>query len=468
MLKRHAIIKFIFIAIIAILGILLCVCPFSVPYSTNKYNGFVKATKKSLDLNGGVSALYECSLPADSRKNLSDAIDSSLEKLQTALKYERFTELEIRRQGGNKISLLASNSEIPGLYLNDVFELIEDSKKMFFTAESASDSNTPESLLNSSDLESVTPDYDYESAQIGLTLKFASSSKNKIKHIKDVSKNTTDKKIYIYLEKISSDNVFVELDYKDLKEDEIFVTSSGTYSTEDNTSARELAYNITGGMLDVKLKLKEVSKISPILGKNTQLYIGIAMIVVILIAFIFMWIRYADLGLLAILSLTFYLIFFAFLMQSIPFIMLNIAGVVGCVMAFIITVFAHSFVFEKIREEYSVGKKIHLSCKSGQKKALFPLLDVSAIIAIASILIWALVPSSLKCFAITLFLGSILSFICTQLLLRWFINIYLKINSTKSKKLHLYRDKNIIEIKEDEVEIISEENVSSQEEVENA
>ena len=189
MLKRHAIIKFIFIAIIAILGILLCVCPFGVPYSTNQYNGFVKATKKALDLNGGVSAIYECSLPAQSRKNLSEAIDSSLEKLHTALKYERFTELEIRRQGGNKISLLASNSEVPGLYLNDAFELIENSKEMFFTAEGASENNTPESLLNSSDLVSVTPDYDYESSKIGLTLKFEKTSKDRIAHIKDVSKN---------------------------------------------------------------------------------------------------------------------------------------------------------------------------------------------------------------------------------------------------------------------------------------
>ena len=464
MLKRHAIIKFIFIAIVAILGILLCVCPFSVPYSNNKYNGFLKATKKSLDLNGGVSALYECSLPAVSNENLSDAIDSSLEKLETALKYERFTELEIRRQGGNKISLLASNSEVPGLYLNDVFELIEDSKEMYFTFESAGEDKTPQSLLNSSDLVSVTPDYDYENSKIGLTLKFADSSKERIKYIKDASSKTTDKKIYIYLEEINSDNLFVELDYKDLKNDEIFVTSSGTYSTEDNTSARELAYNIVGGMLDVKLNLKDVSKISPILGKNTQLYIGIAILVVIFIAFMFLWIRYADLGLLAILSLAFYLVFFAFLMQSIPFITLNVAGVVGCVVAFIITVIAHAFVFEKIRDEYAIGKKIHLSCKSGQKRALFPLLDVSAIIAIISVLLWALVPSSLKCFAIMLAMGSVLSFACIQLLLRWFISIYLKINSTKPKKLHLYRDKSVKELKEEEVDII----VSSQEEVENA
>ena len=37
MLKRNSIIKFILLAIIAILGVLLCVCPFSVPYSADVY-----------------------------------------------------------------------------------------------------------------------------------------------------------------------------------------------------------------------------------------------------------------------------------------------------------------------------------------------------------------------------------------------------------------------------------------------
>ena len=40
---------------------------------------------------------------------------------------------------------------------------------------------------------------------------------------------------------------------------------------------------------------------------------------------------------------------------------------------------------------------------------------------------------------------------------RYFVNIYLPINSTKAKRLHLYRDKSIVEIKDDGVEIIKEE-----------
>ena len=51
MLKRNAIVKFILLAIIAILGILLCVCPFNVPQSSDVYNGIIPAINKGVDLD---------------------------------------------------------------------------------------------------------------------------------------------------------------------------------------------------------------------------------------------------------------------------------------------------------------------------------------------------------------------------------------------------------------------------------
>ena len=68
------------LTIIAILGILLCVCPFSVPASTDRYNGFLNAIEKGMDLSGGVTAIYECEIPGDSSEDLSELIDNSIVK----------------------------------------------------------------------------------------------------------------------------------------------------------------------------------------------------------------------------------------------------------------------------------------------------------------------------------------------------------------------------------------------------
>ena len=47
-------------------------------------------------------------------------------------------------------------------------------------------------------------------------------------------------------------------------------------------------------------------------------------------------------------------------------------------------------------------------------------------------------------------LGTLLSAFASLVITRYLLNIYLPINSTKAKKLHLYRDKNVKEIKEDD------------------
>ena len=119
-------------------------------------------------------------------------------------------------------------------------------------------------------------------------------------------------------------------------------------------------------------------------------------------------------------------------------------------------------IYEKIKEEYALGKKIHLSCKGGFKKALFTVLDLHAIIALASIFIWVIAPSAMKCFAITMILGALISLFTSLVLLRGFVKNYVRINSTKAYKMGLYRDKSVKELKEDGSVI----NITSTEETE--
>ena len=148
-------------------------------------------------------------------------------------------------------------------------------------------------------------------------------------------------------------------------------------------------------------------------------------------------------------------------MQAIPFVTLNLIGVVGCIIAYIATITTTCYIFEKIREEYALGKKIHLACKGGFKKALWGVLDSHAAGLIASICVWALAPASVKILGIAVFAGLIISAFINLVLTRYFVNLYLPLNSTKPNKLRLYRDKSVKEIKE-EVEIIPEDQVNSQ------
>lgn len=457
MLKKNSIIKFAILAIIAVLGVLLCVLPFAVPYSTSNYNGLIGAINKGVELNGGVSAVYECKLPENSDKELSRAIDDSLSKVKEMFANEKYSELSVTRQGGNKISIVVSNAE----ETDYTFDYIEERKVMSFTLNKYSDDLTsPEVYMTSSVISKVRPGYDYESESYGVTLNFTQEGKKQIEELKEKAKESGNDTVYIYLGEINTENTFAEIAYEDLKGDSLFLTTSstGSYSLT-STNVTEIAYTIASGSLDVELTLKETAVISAIFGKNTMLYLGICLIAIILGTMAFMWFRYGHLGLLGNLSLVFYLIIFVFLMQAIPFITFNLAAVIGSIVAFALAVFSNVCVFEKIREEYAIGKKIHLSCKGGFKKALWTILDSHVVVALGAIFLWAFVPASLKAFAIAIFAGAIVSVFSSLAMTRYFVNIYLPINSSKPKKLHLYRDKSIKEIKDEEVEIIPEDAV---------
>ncbi len=465
MLKKNAIVKFIFLTILAVLGILLCVCPFGVPYTSNHYNGFIHAINKGVDLDGGVSAIYNCTLPDESDGNLTDAIDNSLIKIKNMFAQEKFSELYVERQGGNKVYILASSDAFE---MNKAFSYMEDGKKLSFTSAQVSENLTnPDVYVDSSDIKSVKADYDYNAGSYGVRVEFAKESREKLKNLKKIASSTSSKTVYVYLGELNSSNLFAEVNSSsiDVKENKLFLSASSnsSYKTGTAEDVRKIAYSITGGMIDVELNLIEVSRISPVFGKNTQLYLGICLLIVVALAFILLCVRYKELGLVGSLALVFYLVLFAFFMQSIPFITLTLSGVIGSILSFLVATFMIMHIYEKMKEDYKLGKKIHLSFKGGFKKSLWTILDLNAVLILASIFIWVIAPVSMKCFAITTILGSLLSIFISLALLRWFVSIYLSINSSKPKRIGFYRDKNIVEIKDENVQIVGEAKEESQE-----
>jgi len=460
MLKRNSIIKFILLAIIAILGILLCVCPFSVPYSADVYNGIIPAINKGLDLNGGISAVYECSIPNGDEEGLTDSVDKSLSKIQTMFEKEKFSQLQVSRQGGSKIYVISSGEYANEF--NDSYYYMAEGKDLFFTAVSVSDETpNPDVYARSSVVSKSYVDYDNENQKYGITIEFTKKGVEELKELKKHSTSLNSNSVYLYLGELTTESKLAEVNVSDLGKDSIFITldASGKYSassSQNGQKEREVSYYILSGSLDVELELLDVCEISPILGQNTKLYLSIALAVIVVATFVCLILRYRHLGLIASLGLTFYLILFSFFMMTLPFVTLDLAGVIGSIGAFLISVLAIVFIFEKIKEEYAMGKKIHLSCKGGFKRALWTILDSHFIIIFISVFTWIFAPAMLKGFGIAMILGSLLSMFISLVVMRLLVKDYLRINSTKANKLGLYRDKNVKEVKDEDVEIIKE------------
>lgn len=459
MLRKNSIVKFVFLGLIAILGILLCVCPISLPNSTKTYNGFLYSIEKGIELGGGAYAEYECTLPASSPDKVEDVVDSSLYKVKNVFANEKYTELKVSRLGKNKIRVEAAKAKDSDY----CFWYFENYKDFSMTYEAASDSVDPQVYVTSTDVNSIKPDYNYDSSSYGLKIEFTSEGLAKLNNLKSDAKKTSDKKIYIYLGEVNSSNLFNEYSVNDV-ENNMFLTasSSGSYSTSSYSDVRELAYSITSASTGVKVELVSIGAISPTLGRNVQVLLEICLLVVMIASFVLLFIRYRELGLMGALSMVFFMVLFLFLIQSIPLIVLNVSGVVAIALGYVLALVSHMILFEKIKEEYAIGKKIHLSCKGGFRKALWPILDSHFILALIGVFMWIFLPAGLKAFAIILLVAIVLSIFCTLALMRYFIYIYLPINSTKAARLGLRRDEGVKELNE-EVEIIPEDEVANSE-----
>ncbi len=446
MLKKYSVVNFVLLVIIAIVGILLSVCPFNIPASTDRYNGFIGAIEKGIDLNGGVSAIYSVEVK-NSQEDITQSIDNSLQQIKDAFNnISSYSELYVTRQG-DKVRIEASGSQIS----DRTFDYLAYPEEIFITLEEVSDTLTnPTVYLSSTDISYAYVGYDYDNSAYTINLQLTELGNDKLETMLTYADDAGLGSAYVYIDQVSSDNSIGQITLADIGNTLVFSSTDTDYSSSSNTQSAELAYKITSGALKVNLTLLEKSNIAPVLGKNTLLYIGIACIITIVLAFVFLIVRYGHLGLLGSLSLVFYLVLFAFFMQAIPFILLNLSAVFGCIFAFMLAIVANTFIFEKIKEEYAIGKKIHLSFKGGLKKALWPILDSHIVVILACIFIWIFAPTALKGFAICLMLGAILSMFTALVIIRYLLNIYLPLNSTKAKKLHLYRDKSVKEIANEE------------------
>lgn len=453
MLKKHAKIKFIIIAIIAILGILLCVCPFSIPSSNNVFNGFIPAINKGIELDGGVNVSYKVALKDGATVSLDEALNDAKTKIFN-LYANVYSELYVEKVGEDKLQLTMSSE---ARVSDDAFEYLQNAKPIYMTLTEASDSTGEiREYVVGTDILSAKANYDYETESYGVNLQFTSTGLEHIETMKSSAKE--DATIYIYCGEVGKDNLLTSVSVDEVKNG-MFVSSSSISSS----NVAEYAHNIIAGSLNVTLSGVLANKITPTLGINANLYITIALIVIAVATVILMYVRYGHFGLLGSLAMAFYTVFFAFLMQAIPFVTLNLIGVIACVVAYLIAGITNCYIFEKIKEEYASGKKIHIACKSGFKKALWPIIDSHVMGVFASIGLWIFAPSGVQIFGIAVFVGLLLSLVVSLGILRGFVCLYLPLNTSKPKKLRLYRDKNVKEIKEEEeVEIIPEDQVNSQ------
>ena len=214
-------------------------------------------------------------------------------------------------------------------------------------------------------------------------------------------------------------------------------------STSTETYARQAALQIESGGLAYKYDISEGEAISSPYGDNiaTVSVIAILAIAVLFIAYAF--VKYHGFGLAYAFSTVLFVLLYIAMLVAVPGVKVAIGGVFGIIVALILTVFGTEKVGAIIKAEYAKGKTVRSAVKAGFKGALTPTLVSCAAALVTALLILAFATGTLKSFAVTLAIGSVLSAVTTLILHRMFSSLLLSATGYKEGFINLERTNDV-------------------------
>lgn len=175
----------------------------------------------------------------------------------------------------------------------------------------------------------------------------------------------------------------------------------GRFTVEE---ADDISMLLRAGSMPATIKYLEERTIGPSLGADSIRKGLSATIIALILVFIFMVFYYRFSGLNAIIALTLNILI---LMGALSYFKatLTLPGIAGIILTIGMAVDANVLVFERIREELSLGKSILSSISVGFSRAFRTILDANVTTIIAAIFLFQFGTGPVKGFAITLIIG---------------------------------------------------------------
>lgn len=423
--KKKSIVILSIVSVFIILMTVFAVVEFPIGNTLYDYTGYAKTIKLGLDMSGGVSAVFNV-IP-DEHEDLDTRINGTISSLQSLLVSKGYTEATVTKGTSGTNSTI--RVEIPDVDdPEDVLALVGRPASLYFTLEDLGDEATTEDLEEHAFISGrehletayVTTD---DSANYAIGLKFNNEG---AKVFGEITSNNTGKSTYIYVggQKIMSPTI-----NSAITTGSAVITGNYTYE-----SAYEYATKLQSGTFGVTLQLAEVRSISATLGENSIRIALIAGAIGVAIIFIFMGIVYRGLGIAADLSLCVYIVLLLWFCAVLPWVQLTLPGIAGLLLSIGMAVDANVIIFERVKDEYKHSTKPISTCiKIGFKRSAGAIIDGQVTTLIGAIVLWVLGSASIVGFAVTLFVGIILSLFCSLVVTRLMLKAFMPLNSTSEK-----------------------------------
>jgi len=174
-------------------------------------------------------------------------------------------------------------------------------------------------------------------------------------------------------------------------------------------TAQDLADLLRTGALPVELELISQQQVSASLGAQSLQQGLVAGIAGFAIVALFLVVFYRVLGAIAVSALFVYGLYFYALIELIP-VTLTLPGIAGLILTLGVAADANIVIFERVKEEIRGGRSIAAGLAAGYKKGLTAIVDANVVTIMVAFILFVMATSGVRGFALTLGLGTIVSF----------------------------------------------------------
>lgn len=401
-MRQHSLLKLVITVVVIIGAFFALVQPLA------------SSIRQGLDLQGGTHVVLEAVDTEQAQVN-DDAMNRVVTIMEKRVNALGLTEPIIQREGERRVII-----ELPGIKDPDAaIQTIGKTAMLEFRDE---EGNT---VLTGTDLKDAQASTNPQSGQNVVNLEFSDEGAQKFA---DLTMKNVGRTIAILLdgEVLTAPNV----------REPILGGRAEITGQKTLEEAQNLAVVLRSGALPVKVEIIETRTVGPTLGQDSKdksqfaFVIGLGAVVIFMIFFYHLSGFIADVALMAY---TIMLLGILYLMDA----TLTLPGVAGIILSIGMAVDANVLIFEHFKEEYQVNQKsLRLAMDAGFSRAFTTIFDSNVTTLIAAGVLFFLGTGTIRGFAITLGVGTILSMFTAITLTQYMLK--LMINSNLSKNPALY------------------------------
>ena len=401
-MRQHSLLKLVITVVVIIGAFFALVQPLA------------SSIRQGLDLQGGTHVVLEAVDTEQAQVN-DDAMNRVVTIMEKRVNALGLTEPIIQREGERRVII-----ELPGIKDPDAaIQTIGKTAMLEFRDE---EGNT---VLTGTDLKDAQASTNPQSGQNVVNLEFSDEGAQKFA---DLTMKNVGRTIAILLdgEVLTAPNV----------REPILGGRAEITGQKTLEEAQNLAVVLRSGALPVKVEIIETRTVGPTLGQDSKdksqfaFVIGLGAVVIFMVFFYHLSGFIADVALMAY---TIMLLGILYLMDA----TLTLPGVAGIILSIGMAVDANVLIFEHFKEEYQVNQKsLRLAMDAGFSRAFTTIFDSNVTTLIAAGVLFFLGTGTIRGFAITLGVGTILSMFTAITLTQYMLK--LMINSNLSKNPALY------------------------------